>query len=294
MRLFLAIAIAASCAPALAVTLDGESTGDAYAVRSVQAVQTQFGDNFSELNAAYSAIDGGTLYLLLTGNLENNFNKLNVFIDSVAGGQNQIGAAANAGGTNPENDGWANAYNGFTFDTGFEADYLVILRNGNFGGDRFDIDFATVGGGLGAFESAADVFGGSFTGSNSAALPGAGIGVAYNNTNGAGVIGGTDAADQAAALAVTTGIELAIPLAAIGNPNPADIRVSAMVNGSNHDFLSNQFLGPLAAPQPNLGNPQSVNLNQYPGAQSFGVVPEPVGVAMALVGTLAIALRGRR
>jgi hypothetical protein len=232
--------------------LDG--TRDAgYSLRSVQTVETQFGDNHSELDAAWARIDGGVLYLVLTGNLEDNFNNLNVFIDSTAGGENQLTPAADSGGFNPANENWANKYAGFRFDTGFEADYLIILRNGTSGGPRFDIDYAVIGGGAEAFETATDVFGGSLTGSNADALPVAGIGVAFDNSNVAGVSGGTAAADQAAAAAVTTGIELAIPLSALGNPNPQDIKISAHVNGSNHDFLSNQFLGGLTPPQVNLG-----------------------------------------
>jgi hypothetical protein len=244
--------------------LDG--TRDAtYELRSVQTVETQFGDGNpnggSELDAAWAQIDGGTLYLTLTGNLENNFNKLNIFIDSVPGGQNQLQNDANNGGNNPTNDGWAGKYAGFTFDAGFEADYMLILRNGNFGGDRFDIDYAVIGGGASAFEAASDVFGGSLTGANANALPIAGIGVAFDRSNVGGVLGGTAAANQAAAIAVTTGIELGIPLSALGNPNPQDIKVSAMINGSNHDYLSNQFLGGLTPPQGNLGGDGAGNFN---------------------------------
>ena len=293
-------ALLASVGSAQAVTLDGSIAGDGYgAAAAVQTVETQFGDNSSELDAAYMQESGGVLYVTLTGQVEANFNKLNIFIDSVAGGENVLTADANNGGNNPENDGWANAHNGFTFDSGFAADYMIIVRNGNFGGDRLDIDFATVGGGLGAFEAASDVFGGSLTGVNAAALPIAGIGVGYDNSNAAGILGGTAAADPVAAAAVQTGLELAIPMAAIGNPNLADIKISAMVNGSNHDFLSNQILGGFPAPQGNLGgdgagnwtgNVSGIDLNQFAGNQYFQI-PEPASMALLGLGGLAMLRR---
>jgi hypothetical protein len=316
MRILLgAIVLAVAALPAWAApVLDG--TRDAtYSLRTVQTVDTQFGDNFSELDAAWAQIDGGTLYLVLTGNLESNFNKLNVFIDSIAGGQNTIGPATDEGGTNPNNDDWAENYSGvgpsasgngpgFTFDAGFEADYMLIMRNGFAPGARFDIDYAVIGGGAGGFEVASDVFGGSLTGSNANALPGAGIGVAFDNSNAAGIGGGTGPANQAAAIAVTTGIELAIPLSALGNANPQDIKVSAHVNGSNHDFLSNQSLGGFPAGQGNLGGDGAgnfnndvslIDLNNYQNTdQFFTVVPEPTSVAMAglaVVGVLGFARR---
>jgi hypothetical protein len=288
-------------APVSAVTLDGSIAGDGYVLRSVQTVETQFGDNLSELNAAYSKIEGGVLYLALTGQVENNFNKLNIFIDTGAGGQNAIGPDTANGGLNPTNDGWAQKYRGFTFDSGFDANYLIIARNGNFGGDRFDFDFNSVGN-AGTVQSTFDIFGGSLTGAN-ASVGAAGIGVAYDNSNVAGVLGGTAAADSTAAKAVQTGLELAIPLSALGNPNPANILISAHVNASNHDYLSNQSLGGFPAPQGNLGsdgtgagngNVAGINLNQYPGNQYFPVVPEPTAAVLGVLAVAGVAVRRRK
>ncbi len=249
MKRFLAVAAAAAVVGvAGAQTIDGVRDASYGSARSVQTVETQFGDNQSELDAAYATVSGGVLKMFIAGNLEANFNKLNIFIDSKAGGQNVINA-----GANPGNDNWANKYNGFTFDTGFSADYMLIFRHGN-GGTQFDVDYAVVGGGffdggtVGTFDNTAGV------GNLSNVIGGNNVNmsVRLDNSNTAGIGGTNGAADQMAALAVTTGLEFSIPLAALGSP-VGDFRVSVMVNGSNHDYLSNQFLGGLTPPQGNLG-----------------------------------------
>jgi len=294
-------------APASAVVLDGSIAGDGYTLAATQTVDTQFGDGNpnggSELDAAWTQISGGVLYVTLTGNFENNFNKLNVFIDSVAGGENVVTNNTGAGGNNPSNDNWATKYAGFTFDAGFAADYLLILRNGNAGGDRFDVDFNSVGN-TSVVEISSNIFGASLTGSN-ANVGSSALGVAFDRSNTGGVVGGTGAANQAAAQAVQTGVELAIPLAAIGNPGPGDvIKISAMINGSNHDYLSNQFLGGLPAGQGNLGGDGAggfngtvgqLNLNNpnyADGIQYFSVrIPIPEPTSLALLG-LSLASLG--
>lgn len=305
LSLVCALCLPAAAAPILDGTLDAQY-GSAV---SVQTVNTGFGDNNNELNAAYARIEGGNLYLLFTGNLEDNFNNLNIFIDSVAGGQNVLLNDANNGGNNPANMGWAGKHAGFTFDTGFDADFLLTARNGNFGGDRFDLDFSIIGAGLLGFQTATDVFAGSLTGSNAAALAN-GIGVAFNNSNVGGVDGSNGgAANQAAAQAVTTGIELIIPLSVLGNPL-GPIRVSAMLNGSNHDYLSNQFLGGLPAGTSNLGGDGNggfngtvgqINLNNWAGDQFFTIanrggleVPEPATLFLSGSALAALSLLRRR
>ena len=272
--LFAVIATPAFALPSVNGTLAGDSYGPA---ASVQAVETGFGDNFSELDAAYCTIEGGRLYLMLTGNLESNFNKLEIFIDSKAGGENVLTAM-------PGNDGTSFKLLGFTFDPGFTADYHLIARRGNFGGDRFDLDFAQLG--TPNCSSYGDVFAGASEGSGAT---GTGINaqpieVAFHNSNVAGVAGGNAAANQNDALAVQTGLELSIDLADLGYSG-SDIRVCVFVNGSGHDYASNQFLGPLAPPQGNLGGDGAggyngtlalLNLGNFAGNQFFSCSGQPV------------------
>jgi hypothetical protein len=258
--------------------VNGTIAGDAYGpAAAVQAVETGFGDNSNELNAAYCTFGGGRYYLALTGNLESNFNKLEIFIDSKPGGEHVLSGM-------PGNDG-AFRMAGMTFDGGFQADYHIIVRRGFSGAPRFDLDFAQLGTGM--FSSYGDVFGGSLDG---AAATGTGLNtqpilVAFNNSNAAGVLGGNGPADQMAAAAVQTGLELGIALTDL-NFGGGPIKVCAFINGSNHDYASNQFLGPLMPPQGNLGSDGtgvftgvlSFNLGSFPNDQFCTCRDQPVPV----------------
>ena len=67
--LFCALGFLMAIAPAVAApVVDGTRDGLYGSALAVQTVQTQFGDNLSEMDAAYALADGGNLYLMLTGN----------------------------------------------------------------------------------------------------------------------------------------------------------------------------------------------------------------------------------
>lgn len=278
MRRFLQFSTATILAPAFAqVAVNGTISGDNYCSSTIQTVESQFGDNLSELNAGYGSIQNGRLYLALTGNLENNFNKLEIFIDSVNGGENVLTGM-------PGND-FSGVMAGMRFDAGFAADYHLIVRRGNDGTiDRLDVDFSQLG--TPNFTSYGDVFGGTNTGVGvtGTGLNASPIQVAYDDSNALGVLGGCNASVPVDAMAVTTGLELSIALTDLGMP-AGPIRVCAFINGSDHNYASNQFLGGLAAPQCNLGGDGlggftgglSFDLDTFAGDQFFTVTPCTVG-----------------
>jgi hypothetical protein len=253
--------------------LDGVNNGE-YPELSVQGVQTQFGDsnlgsidyaNGSELDGAYGAIDieAGTLRLLLSGNLESNFNKLDIFFDYRNGGQNRLR------GDNPDVDfnglnrmGDDGSGNGLTFERGFEADFYLTLTcgGGPFATFAGSARLNTNGGGVGGF------IGTGGAGSGAVLYGINGIAIALDNSNVDGVGGGTGIADGSG---VKTGVEIMIPLITLQGYTGGDIKVTAFINGGGHDFVSNQVLGGLAAGTGNLGEPRAVNFAALPGTQCF-------------------------
>jgi len=258
--------------------VDGTIAGDSYGnAVSIQAVETGFGDNLNELDAAYCTSADNRLYLALTGNLEDNFNVIEIFIDSRAGGENILSGM-------PGNDGTI-VMAGMAFDAGFEADFHIFVRHGFANGDRFDLDFGELGTPNYSFYD--DVFLGSQEGSGATGtgLNAEPIEVGFDNSNTGGVVGGSGAADQSEAQAVQTGLELSIALADLGFVS-GDIRVCAFVNNADHNYASNQFLGPLTPPQENLGSDGngtftgflSFSLASFTGDQFFtcGELPVPV------------------
>ncbi len=148
--------VAAATAPTMNGSLSGDFTRYGSA-RMLQKNRTGFGDsnlalanqaNGSEIDAIYGVISSAsgtpTLYLLITGNLETNNNKLEIFIDSDSTvGQNELGVDQNtlAEVSNPTNafgalqrmgrfnDGTNPPISGLRFDTGFGADYWISVGN---------------------------------------------------------------------------------------------------------------------------------------------------------------------
>jgi hypothetical protein len=291
----LLLALASAGPAAAAFTVNGLLEPDYGAVKSTQTTQTNFGDNNvgavdnangSELDLAYAAIQGDKLYVFLAGNLESNFNKLDIFIDAIDGGQLKLrGDNPNVdfNGLNRMGDDGSN--NGLRFDAGFLADYYIGMGGGG-GPYQLFVNYAELKvGGVGNFLGQTGAGGtGTLTGGTNPQ----GIKVAIDNGNVAGVGGGCLAASGAG---VTRGIELMIPLGAIGGSS--SVKICAFVNGGGHDFVSNQMVGPLPATTCNLGEPRNVDLATIAGNQYFAVSTGAVPVATPIALTfLSLALMG--
>jgi hypothetical protein len=282
------------------VPIDGHVDGSYGPARAVQTVGTQFGNsnigqpgfaNGSELDAGFGYVSGGMLFLTLTGNLESNFNKLEIFIDSGVGGQNRLrgdNADVDFNGLNRMgNDG---SGNGLNFDNGFNAGYYITATGGNTGDGNYHLfaNYATLpagGGGAGLFLGGAGNTPTQIIGPN-------GIILSIDNSNVLGVNNLGSPFDSPPG-SVATGLELGIPLAAIGDPT-GDIRVCAFINGGGHDFASNQFLGGLPDGFGNLGEPRGIDLRQIAGDQFFTIpIPAPGALGLLALGALAATRRRR-
>ena len=279
------ILVACMAAPAAAVTIDGVRDAAYGAALNVQTTQTDPFDSAmgvkdaasgSELDEAYGFISGGVLHLFVTGNLQILANPsdpgtfadyLHVFIDSKAGGQHAL--RSDNGSVGFVNLG---SMGGMTFDVGFAPDYWIGLLG--IGGPDFGQPYcltatyaelpagaAAAGYGLGQVE--AGVPGPLNRRDESIRLQ-----LAIDNSNVAGVTQGCAAASGAG---VTTGVELAIPLSAIGDPTGC-VTV-ALVTSTKSFLLLNQTLGPLP-PGTCAGRPaSSVDFSSISGNQFFGLCP---------------------
>jgi formylglycine-generating enzyme required for sulfatase activity len=275
------LGLASTCASVRAsqVVIDGYAEPSYGAALAVQGVQTAFGNATqgaidvaygSEIDGIFAQVRGCVLYLVIAGNLEANFNKIDVFFDTRAGGQNRLR------GDNPEVDfnalqrmGDDGSGNGLTFDEGFAADFYLTFTNGIPGGGSFSTfahiaTLETDGSGTGTY------LGSGRAGTDILWSREDGVRIGLDNSNTAGVDGGQGPSDGSG---VRTGVEIAVPLAVLGvNPIISNsIKVCAFINGSGHDFISNQFIPGLPPNTHNLGEPRLVNLAALPGDQFVSV-----------------------
>lgn len=282
------LALGAIAANAAAVVVDGTAEAAYGSALFTQQNTTQFGNNNdnsfntangSEIDQAFGLNDGTNFAFTVAGNLESNFNKYVVFIDSKAGGFNTI-TNSNASG---DDFGWLNGNAaGLTFDAGFDADYAIWIRHD---GTNSFMTFAELGAG-GDLET-----GGFATGS---LFSGALTSMRLNNSNVGGVVGGSGNQSSPDGSGVTTGWEFQMALATIGASAGSDIKVAGFVN-SGGNFMSNQVIGGLPLGTGNLATTGSVNFSQLDGNQYVTVqgVPEPASMIALGAGLLALARRRR-
>ena len=225
----------------------------------------------SELDAAYGVVSNGTLYLFLAGNLDTGsgsgvpYDKLHVFImsDSGVGGANTLGTNysyscdfghINRMGIGGGFDGIINNPGGagLTFDSGFNANYDIEVTAGatnlvTMYANYWQVCSFCPGYSLGSVLPTNTP---SNTLTDNSTLN-SGIQIALNNSNTNGVwanVGGcviTNGGSTNNPLAVTTGVEMAIPLSAIGSPQTS-VSICAFIANNNCDLVYNQVLSPVA------------------------------------------------
>ena len=280
----------ASCAAVVAlassamgqIVVDGILDADYGNPKVGQVVHTGFGNatdgvngyaNGSELDGGWIKVDAdaGMLYIFLSGNLESNFNKLDIFIDCVPGaGQAEVRSdnpdvdfnglsRMGRGLVDTDGDGTADTEApGLKFDADFAADFFVTTTLGGYDGTTGTgptqyaniAQMLTDGGGVGAYIGNGP-FSNAQTGSNLIDDQVYGCKMSTNNSNAGGVSG--DSANAGSGCGITTGMEIMIPLVLTGWDGSSDIKVCAFINGQGHDYASNQVLGCLPAGNGNLG-----------------------------------------
>lgn len=245
---------------------------------AIQNTQTTFGNsnlgqidaaNGSELDEAYGVVGGDYLYIMLTGNLATDNTKLDLFIDSRTGGQNRLLSSnssyplVNLARMCDDGSG-----NGLRFDNGFEADFFIQINCGfNSGPFLIWFDYIELG-------VARPVY---YLGANGAGITSALAGgnspyLCFGTVNNTNIGGVTAGAGNDSGSGVITGVELAIPLKAIGCPT-GPIQICAMINNRLRSLASNQVLKGIGGGG-SLGDPRLVNLGDIAGDQYFTVVPQ--------------------
>ncbi|MHC5111563.1 MAG: hypothetical protein ACYTHJ_16985 [Planctomycetota bacterium] len=284
-------------------------------VLAVQNCPTPYGDQIfdpesivqgggSELDALYVTSDGTNLYLGIAGNLEENGNRMLVWLDN---GQDDSGEhfltwdGMGEGGSGMEGD----ALPPFESDTNTDVLFDNVVSINISGAppsssvfvDLWDIIAQTsTYKGFAVMQSGSGQLGGQGDGASNQWN----MQVALNNLNNEGVIGcgffedpcffDDDVTVEALAEQVTSGFEFAIPLADIGiNPcdGPADISVWANVTGGD-GWRSNQTLPSLrGAGQEMVWQPENNVTDWY---QEIKLLPETFYQAVAVTHTTTPAI----
>jgi len=280
------------------INVNGSYASDYGSPIVLQTINTGFGDSTvgdgtstggSELDAAYGVAENGNLYLFLPGNFEDNGNHANVFIQSTGGGQNVLNVS----------NGWTgSAMNGSVFSPGFAPN--LFLDANDYQGTLYVDEYLLNGGGsTNYYLGSVALINGIGNGSLPDDISG-NILVGLNDTNISQMGASGAPANPAYVGSVATGLEIAIPLADIGNPS--SVEVMADINGGGDGYLSNQFLPGLPVGTQNLGGggpytgPSSGTFNfaNVPGEFFTVMVPEPASISLVAAATMMLSIRRRK
>jgi hypothetical protein len=284
MKTALTIATIAAAAGTANAQLDGQNiptdaANDGLSLLATQNSPTAFGNatgggqdsaGGSELNQLWASLDGTTLNLSITGNLEGNFNKFWIFFDAVAGGENALAADNVDGGFNE-----IQSLAGLTFDNGVEMDHAIRFE---IGGGFYSARFADL-----IDNSAGDIATGGGPGDLPLTDAGGPFGTTFgwDNSNTAGV----DGMSAAGASSATTGWEFAIDLAGAFGSASSQVGITAFVSNGGGDFVSNQVLPGIDSPD-NVGAPDGATL-------PVAVIPAPGSAALVALAGLTATRRRR-
>ena len=297
---FVAALLAVPTITKAAITIDGSAADTQYgpAIVSQQLGTSTYkntetnidASGGSELDAAYGTISNGVLYLVLAGNLdsggadasENAYDKLNIFFMTGPGGNHTLGTNYNwnvdfghfnrlGTGGNDLADGSL----GLTFDTGYAPNYWIGVTVGPAGpSPTMYVNYGMIcsncpGQNLGSVTPSnappANILVGTL-----------GVLAALNNSNTNGVqqdgsgcyVNGAPFNPQN----VKTGVELAIPLTAIGNPT-GQVSVCAFITDDQYESMYNQVLAPINGGtlecQSSFSPSDAVDFSALPGTHTF-------------------------
>jgi hypothetical protein len=270
---FLAAAAALALGSPLAFaggTVEGTLAPGEYAFTlGVQDTPTGFGDNLSELNAAYAdVLSDGSIRLMLTGNLETNGNGIVFFMDSRAGGgiatslPGGYGQFGSVGGA--RTDDWGTDIDGeitvnpppggpSVMSPGFNPELSFEINSGGGTGDYYInlIDLTVENSPL----PNRDVFLGQNLYGNPAvtqtylreptSTPAGSVTHAFDNTNAAGVNGfdfGNPPGPLGDPLSATKGFEAQLDALFVNQDPLTEIKIFPFITNGGGDYLSNQFL----------------------------------------------------
>jgi alpha-glucosidase len=223
--------------PADARHIDGRRLTEAFGPGDLIAVQdTAAGsqNNSNELNQLWMRAEAGGVRIGLSGNLATDGSALALFLDTQPGGQNVV----NTNSLSPPPAG-LQALTNTRLETGFEADRLMFVNA--FGGAVYADWIELSAGGAHSKRYIGQQAVASGFGLLSGGLNQAGIQVALDNSNTAGV-GAGSVGDRASA---TTGFEIFIPDAALGTGHGAcrEVRVFAALVAPDGSFRAQTLPG---------------------------------------------------